>query len=116
MLERPRDPDLILSLAGGERNFVPQLGILAVDLDEKVTPLLPPLRKLSGVVVAGIVAQLASSENGLHAADVIYSVNGTSVASLEDLKTALAALKDGQPIALHLERLGQLQYVLLNAE
>lgn len=116
VLERPRDPDLILSLAGGERNFVPQLGILAVDLDEKVTPLLPPLRKLSGVVVAGIVAQLASSENGLHAADVIYSVNGTSVASLEDLKTALAALKDGQPIALHLERLGQLQYVLLNAE
>ncbi|MDX1980448.1 MAG: trypsin-like peptidase domain-containing protein [Bryobacteraceae bacterium] len=54
VLERPRDPDRILSLLDGERNTIPRLGILAVELDAKVAPMLPPLRRLSGVVVAGL--------------------------------------------------------------
>src|SRR5262249_22479525 len=52
VLERPRDPDRILSLLSGD-SAVPRLGILVVELDEKVTPMLPALRRLDGVVVAG---------------------------------------------------------------
>ena len=55
VLERPKDPDRILSLvAAGGQNRVARLGIMAVELDARVIPLLPTLRKLNGVVVAGI--------------------------------------------------------------
>jgi S1-C subfamily serine protease len=43
--------------------------------------------------------------------DVIYSVNRTKVATVEELKTVLAALKPAQPSVLQVERLGQLIYV-----
>ncbi|HYO82886.1 MAG TPA: hypothetical protein VES20_15880 [Bryobacteraceae bacterium] len=75
VLERPKDPERILSLITGESNMVPKLGVLAVDLDERVTPLLPPLRKLAGVVVAGVVADLSSQDDAFHAGDVVYAVN-----------------------------------------
>lgn len=120
VLERPRDPDRILSLVRGGENAVPQLGILAVDLDERVTPLLPATRKLSGAVVAGVVARAASASSAeeapVHAGDVIYALNGEPIRRLADLKTAAATLRHGQPVALHLERFGQLQYVVLEAE
>jgi S1-C subfamily serine protease len=105
VLERPKDPDRILSLVRGDSNAVPQLGILAVDLDARVTPLLPSLRRLSGVVVAGIVIQIRGAEDVLHAGDVIYSINGQPVQSLAELKTAAATLRHGQPVALYVERL-----------
>jgi S1-C subfamily serine protease len=116
VIERPKDPDRILSLVRGDSNAVPQLGILAVDLDARVTPLLPSLRRLSGVVVAGIVIQIRGAEDVLHAGDVIYSINGQPVQSLAELKAAAAGLRHGQPVALYVERLGQLQYLLLDAE
>ena len=116
VLERPKDTDRILSLVRGEVNSVPQLGILAVDLDERVTPLLPPLRKLSGVVVAGIVARALGQADAMHPGDVIYSINGKPIGSLADLKTEAGQLRHGQSVALHVERQGQLQYLLLDAE
>jgi S1-C subfamily serine protease len=48
---------------------------------------------------------------GLLPGDVIYTVNRTKVASVEELKTALAALKPAQPSVLQVERLGQLIYI-----
>ncbi|MFN0102219.1 MAG: trypsin-like peptidase domain-containing protein [Bryobacteraceae bacterium] len=114
--ERPREPDRILSLVRGDQNVISQLGILAVDLDERVTPSLPSLRKLSGVVVAGIIALAKGNEDNLHAGDVIYSVNGTQVRSLAEMKTAAGKLRHGQSVALYVERLGQLQYLTLDAE
>ena len=116
VLERPKDPDRILSLVRGEENFVPQLGILAVDLDERVTPLLPALRRLSGAVVGGIVARASGQEDTLHTGDVIYSMNGAPVRGLAELKAAAGKLRHGQNVALYIERFGQLQYVLLDAE
>lgn len=116
VLERPKDADRILSLVQGDGNSVPRLGILAVDLDERVTPLLPTLRKLSGVVVAGITSRQPGQDDSLHPGDVIYSINGQVVRSLAELQTASAALRQGQILALYVERLGQLQYLVLEAE
>lgn len=114
--ERPQDPDRILSLVSGEENLVAKLGILAVDLNEKVTPLLPELRRLAGAVVAGIVADMTAHEEPLIAGDVIYSVNNTPVRSLADLKAAVEKLPRGEPVVLHLERMGQLQFVTFDLE
>ncbi len=116
VMERPKDPDRIFSLVRGDENLVPQLGILGVNLDERVTPLMPLLRKLSGVVVAGNFTRAPGQDEGLHAGDVIYSINGAPVRSLAELKSEAAKLQHGQNVALYLERLGQLQYVLIEAE
>jgi serine protease Do len=115
VLERPKDPDRILSLISSEDAIVPRLGILAVDLDERVTPLLPSLRKLSGVVVAGALREPASAED-LQMGDVIYELNNAKIGNVGELKKALQTLKAGDPVALQIERLGQLQYVLVSVE
>lgn len=115
VLERPKDPDRILSLVRNDNNSVPQLGILAVDLDDRVTPLLPSLRKLSGAVVAGVTRAVGQLES-LHAGDVIYSLNGQAVRGLADLKASATKLRHGQNVALYVERSGQLQYLILAAE
>jgi serine protease Do len=112
VLERPRDPDRLLAHASDENNVIPRLGILAVDLNEQITPLLPPLRKLSGVVVAGIVSQIASQSDTFNPGDVIYAINNSPVKTLAELKTAVASLKSRQSVAVQIERLGQLQFLL----
>lgn len=116
VLERPKDPERILSLITGESNMVPELGLLAVDLDERVTPLLPPLRKLAGVVVAGIVADLSSQDDTFHPGDVVYAVNDTQIRSLAELKAAVKDLEHGQPVAVQIERSGRIRFLLLEIE
>ena len=103
------------SLVSGEQNVINLLGILALDLDEKVTPFLPVFRRLSGVVVAGrigITADHGSFQNG----DVIYEVNNQPVTGVAELKAVLAKLKHGDPAAVLLERSGQLQFIELEVE
>ena len=115
VLERPKDPDRILSLIQGEENTVRPLGILAVNLDEKVTPFLPNMRKLSGVVVAGTLGG-EDSQSPLEPGDVIYEVNNQPVRGLKDLHATLGSRKPGQPLAVQVERQGQLQFVVMEAE
>jgi serine protease Do len=115
VLERPKDPDRILSLIQGEENTVRPLGILAVNLDEKVTPFLPNLRKLSGVVVAGTLGG-EDSQNPLEPGDVIYEVNNQAIRGLKDLHATVGSRKPGQPLAVQVERQGQLQFVVMEAE
>ncbi len=65
VLEAPRSPSSLNELANSDDNLVRQLGILALTLDEKVTGILSGLRRLSGVVVAGIPAEFAGANPGL---------------------------------------------------
>jgi len=113
VMERPRDPDRILTLLTGPNNRLAKLGILAVDLDDRVTPLLPALRKLSGVVVAGTLSTLAATQDALQAGDVIYAVNNRSVRDVQELRMAVQEMPHGQPVALQIERLSQLQFLVL---
>ena len=116
VLERPRDPERVLSLISEDGNMLAKLGILAIDLDEKVTPLIPTTRRLNGVVVAGIVADVSSHDEPLLAGDVIYGVNNQPVRSLADLQAAVRDLPHGRPVALQIERQGQLQFLMFEIE
>lgn len=117
VLERPTDPDRLFSAISGPDNLVSKIGVVAVDLDEKVTPILPNLRKLRGAVVAGVVTDLSlDSSNRLQQGDVIYAVNQHPVAGLADLRKAVEPLRHGSPAAIQIERQGQLQFVLLEVD
>lgn len=117
VLERPKDPQRLISLVRGDTNRIPQLGIFALDLDEKATPALPTApRKVSGAVVAAIAADMVSKNDIFRPGDVIYEINGKAIASLSDLKTTASALISGQAAVVQIERFGQLQFVALRIE
>ena len=110
VLERKSEPSQMEDLAYSA-TLVRQLGILAVTVDEKVTAILPDLRRLSGAAVAAVPAEYAGLNPGLVAGDVIYSLNNRRIASLDELRDALKDKKSGDAIALQVERFGQLIYV-----
>lgn len=99
-----------------ERTKIPQLGILALTLDEKLLPMLPPLRNPFGVVVAGKESAGAYWGDELLPGDVIYSVNGTPVDSVSSLRSVLDDLKTAEAVALQVERLGSLHYLVLETD
>jgi serine protease Do len=99
-----------------EQTKVPQLGILGITLDDNVALMLPPLRNRFGVVVAGKESYGAYDGEGPLPGDVIYSVNGVPVDSVDSLRLLLEDLKTADAIALQVERLGSLHYLVLESE
>lgn len=116
VLDRNNEPGQLEELANSDAALVRQLGILAVTVDERVNAILPNLRRLSGVAVAAVPTEYAGLNPGLVAGDVIYSLNNQRIASLDELRDALKARKAGDPIALLVERYGQLIYVTTTLE
>lgn len=106
----------LADLVTKEEAKIPQLGILALTLDDRLMLLLPPLRNPFGVVVAGKETYGAYQGEGPLPGDVIYSVNGTFVDSVEALRSALDNLKGADAIALQVERLGSLHYLVLETD
>ena len=56
MVERPGDPDRFASQVTPEKNLIPRLGILGIELDDEVRKALPGLRGEAGVLVAARAA------------------------------------------------------------
>ncbi len=106
----------LADLVTKEQARIPQLGILALTLDEKLVSMLPPLRNRFGVVVAGKEAYGAYEGDGPLPGDVIYSVNGTPVDSIASLRSVLEDLKTADAIALQVERFGSLHYLVLETD
>ena len=116
IMERPNAPIALADLVNGQSNLVRELGILAMTLDEKVTPNMPETRRLYGVVVAAIPAEFSALNPGLNPGDVIYALNTTKIESLEELRTALMSLKPGDPVVLLTEHDRTLGYVSFTLE
>src|SRR5262249_10138248 len=117
MTER-KDPLADLTAATDPRgNLVARLGILGVNLDARIAEVLPALRVRSGVVVASTVnGAIDAQDGGLAPGDIIYSLNRTKVAALDELRAMLDALKAGDPVVLQLERRGELMYLAFTLE
>ncbi len=116
VVERPEDPDRFLSLVTPERNLVPRLGVLALELDDDLRKSLDPLRGTEGVVVAARSGGSPGAEDDLRPGDVIYAVNGVSVRGLAELRSAVNRAASGDPLVLHVERSGKLVYVVVETE
>lgn len=115
VVARPEDADRFLALVTPEKNLIPRLGVLALELDDELRRATGPLRGRQGVLVAARSGS-ADDSNELQPGDVVYAVNGLSVISLPELRSAVARPAPGQPIVLHVERRGGLIYVAVEAE
>jgi S1-C subfamily serine protease len=98
------------------KSHVQPLGILGLDVDEKLRALLPHVRMDTGIMVIGRAPGFDSVDAGLRVGDVIHSLNGTSIESVAQLKSAVAQLKPGDSVVLRIERLGQFQYLAFEIE
>ena len=97
-------------MADPERNLVPEIGILGVEIDARIAAAASGLRAPYGVIVAAR-ASGALVDVPLQANDVIRSVNDRKVATLAQLREVLRALPPGAPVTLQVQREGRLTYV-----
>ena len=116
VLEMKDTMDALPDLANPRDNLVSRLGILGLDLDDKLRSMLGTLRNPSGVVVVARVADFMSSATGLETGDVIHSINQIPIDSLSSLRTALKQIKRRDPVVLQVERGGGLQWLAFEME
>jgi S1-C subfamily serine protease len=109
--------DELLDTVNPENSLIPRLGVLAIDLTPDLrTRLGSALRIPSGVVVVGRAVDLIMPDTGLLAADIIHQLNTTSIDSTDTLRSAVGALKIGDPVVLQVERDGGLLWVSFEME
>jgi serine protease Do len=110
LMEPPHDMDQIAALADPEKNLVPALGILGIEIDKKVAAMAPDLRDPYGIIVAAR-ASGASTEVPLTSGDVIRSLNGQPMTTLDRLRNAVKALPPGAAVVLQIQRDQKLMYI-----
>jgi serine protease Do len=103
--------DRLAELADPTQGLIPRLGILGVSVDQRSMSLTGELRRASGVIVAARVQDPSSVHTGLEAGDVIHAINGSPIPGVEALRSAVAQIKPGSPVALLIERGRKLLYV-----
>jgi len=116
VVEQRGEMDRLADSLDPVKDLVPLLGIIGVQIDAKISALVPDLRMASGVIVAARTAFGATVDSGLETGDVIHELNGVTIISLETLITGVKQLKPGDSVALQIERDGQLQYLAFEME
>jgi serine protease Do len=102
--------DQISALADPEKNIVRELGILAVEIDKKIAGMTPELRDPFGVIVVARAAG-AAVEVPLNTGDVIRTLNGQPMTTLDRLRSTLRGLPAGAPVALQIQRDQKLMFL-----
>ncbi len=110
LMEPPKDMDQITALADPEKSLVPALGILAVEIDKKIAAMVPELRDPFGIIVAARAAGSAT-EVPLTAGDVIRTLNGEPMTTLDRLRNTLKNLPPGAAVVLQIQRDQKLMYL-----
>jgi S1-C subfamily serine protease len=105
----------VVGMADPEKSIVRELGILGVEIDERIAKSAKGLRMPYGVIVAARVAG-ATSEVPLAVRDILLMVNDRPVISLQSLRDAVRALPMGSAVTLQVQREGKLMYLSFTLE
>jgi len=111
IVERPHELDRLADLVNPVNSLVEKLGILGIDVDSRIAQMLPDVRVSSGVIVVARAADSRGGHPSLVTGDVIHSLNGTPINSLNRLRSGLDQLKPRSPAVLQIERDGKLMFV-----
>ena len=112
-----RDLSGLSDAVDAREHMVPRLGILGLNLTDRIRQILPAVRVATGVVVASTVAgAIDSRDGGFAPGDVIYAINRVPVSGLGELRALLETLRIGGPIVVQLQRRGELMYLAFTLE
>ena len=109
VVEAPHEMDQIASLADPEKNLVRPLGIIGVEIDQKIAAMAQDLRDPFGIIV--VARSSEGAEIPLTTGDVIRTLNGRPMTTLERLRAALQSLPPGAPVVLQIQRDQRLLFV-----
>ena len=109
-VEQRSDFDSVSSMADPEKNLVSELGILGVEIDQRIAASAKGLRDPNGVIVVARAAG-AAGDVPILAGDVIRTVNNRPILTLQGLRDAVRSVSPGSPLTLHIQRDGRLMYV-----
>jgi serine protease Do len=109
-VEQRSDFDSVAAQADPEKNLIPELGILGIEIDPRIATAATGLRDANGVIVAARAAG-ATSEVPLLPRDVIRSLNNRPISSLQDLREAIKRSTRGAAMTLQIQREERLMYV-----
>ncbi len=115
-IEHRDQMDQLFDAADAEKDLIPRIGILAVDLTPDLASKVGDLRIKSGVVVLGRAADLILPDTGLQTGDVIHSLNTTPIPDSATLRDAIQKVKTGDPVVLQVERSDGLTYLSFEME
>ena len=115
VVERPDAAAQFLDLTSPEQNLVEQLSLLCITVDERIAALIGALRIPSGILVAA-KGQQAGPGVDFEPCDIIHAVNRTPVTTLEELKAELGKYQVLEPVAVQIERRGQLRFIYFEIE
>ena len=114
-IELKSEFDSVSEVADPEKNLVTTLGILGIEIDQKILSVAKGLRGQYGIIVAAR-ASGATSEVPLTVGDVIRDLNGRPMNTLESLRSTLRSLPRGAPVTLQIQREGRLQYLAFSLD
>jgi S1-C subfamily serine protease len=89
---------------------VQPLGILGLEIDDRIARMITGLRDPFGIIVAARSAG-AGAEVPLTTGDVIRTFNGEPMTTLDHLRATLKALPPGSAVALQIQRDERLLYI-----
>jgi S1-C subfamily serine protease len=110
VVELQNDLDSLATVVQANQTPVSQLGVVVIDIDPAVAKKFPELRIGSGVLVAARAIE-SNVDVALEAGDVIHTINGVSVKTTEELRSALNHTTANSPVVLQIERSGKLMFV-----
>lgn len=113
VMERERDPQQFADMVTAERNLVPKLGLLGLDVSPQLAQMIPGLRAPHGVVVAGVAGDATA---GLIPGDVIYGIDLKPISTLSELRAGLDSIPSGGTVVLQVGREGQLRFLTVTLE
>jgi serine protease Do len=102
--------DQLAALADPEKDLVRPLGILGVGITANVAAQIGHLRGNGGVLVLARAAD-STANVPLTTGDIILTLNGIPISSLDDLRGCLAGVLAGDAVALQVQRNEDLIYV-----
>jgi len=109
--ERSDRQTQLLNLVDPEKNFISELGILAIGLTTEIRDMLPPLRKRGGVLVAASNGKSNVMGDPFQPGDVIYSLNGEDIFSYDEFYNLLESIEQDEAIVMHIQRGNKLMYL-----
>ncbi len=109
-VEERSEFDSVSATVDPEKSLVAELGILGVEIDQRIAAAATGLRDPYGIIVVARAAG-AASEIPLQPRDIIRTVNSKKVSTLQELRQTVQALKPGASITLQIQREGKLMYI-----
>ena len=107
--------DEMAEFSNPDQHLVRQLGILALDVDDKVRQMVH-LRRPRGVVVLARTLDGSSVNSGLLPGDTIHTLNRIPIESVDALRRGIDGRKRGEPVVLQVEREGRFRYLSFDME